>query len=454
MHLSKEIILNGLKELEKLERGLYSARSPFSRGKNVTLKLETSNYPNFSNSFEKFEFFDGNNVSLIKTFPNAILLENSIFNLRKKTERQEKIKQQSDNGRKEIWDILDKLRRENGSESLETLTTESEESSKNEIEICKSCKSTKSFVEDQHTGLVVCSKCGAINGELLDQGPEWRHYNNDDNHGEGLGRCGCPSNFFFPKSSQGTILVGTNNNRIKRKQKWNAMVYKERSLNQVFEIISQVCAKNNIPKIIVDTAKFLYKKISDCKHKIGANAGKQIIIRGVNRMSIIAACVHKACEMNKNPRSTEEIARIFNLDEKKVNKGRKQFRKIMNIVDDGKIILDQHEPNTIEDYIRRFCSNRKLKISEKCVDLAILIANNCCRMKLASDHNPQSIAAGAILLMAEYYGLNIDKKTISKTFGTSDVTLDKIYKKISPYVDALVDDEITDYIIKKFKING
>ncbi|MEM3063367.1 MAG: hypothetical protein QW303_07480, partial [Nitrososphaerota archaeon] len=185
MHRSKEIILNGLKNLEKLEKSFYSVkRSTLRRNNRSTLKLEQPNCSNFS--YDSENVFDENNVSLINTFPNAILLEDSIFNMRKKGECQEKLEQQgdnkfreesipmdrykkiancpltySDNCKEDIWDILDKLRRENGSESLDTLTSESEGSWKNEMDICKSCNSIKSFIEDQHTGLVVCSKCGA-----------------------------------------------------------------------------------------------------------------------------------------------------------------------------------------------------------------------------------------------------------------------------------------------------
>ncbi len=55
--------------------------------------------------------------------------------------------------------------------------------------------------------------------------------------------------------------------------------------------------------------------------------------------------------------------------------------------------------------------------------------------------------------MAQYTHLNIEKK-IANLFGTSDVTICKIFNKISPYIDALVNDEATEYLINKFKING
>lgn len=515
---TNKIFINGLKELEDLEKGIYPKTSKTSstskthknnnkfkidfsqllsleKGWNITNHDDLQDHDDMDSEFDevvipsqddvfnkkKININISNNVSLINTFPNALLLEGSIFNKSDKKEEvvvpKIEIKENLSKKPEDIWDILNQIKKENNSESLDMLSTDklatdivtdmmatesdilatenmsqsiTEEEENNKI--CKGCNSRGTLFEDQHTSLIVCSECGMVNEELLDHGPEWRQFNNDDNRGEGVNRCGCPSNFFFPKSSQGTIMAGSSNNRLKRKQKWNSMVYKERSLNQVFEYISQICAKNNIPKIIVDSAKILYKKISDCKHKNGINKGKQIIIRGDNRLSIIAACVFKACEMNKNPRNVKEIAELFCLDEKKVTKGNKQFDKIMKNADDNILMLEQFNPNTAEDYTRRHCA--KLKINREDTDMAARIAQNCCKMKLASDHNPQSVAAGSILVMVNYCNLNIDKKEIAKLFGTSDVTVSKIYNKIAPYADALVDDMATDHLIKTFKING
>lgn len=513
----KEILANGLKELEFFEKGiknphkntkvLQKQRYNLSdlialekKYKKITSKgqlIQEASAPSITNHDDKInhhddvesefdeivipnedDIFDKKNINInictnsgmISVFPNALLVEDSSIQnidnklVSKNNDSESNIMEEKS---EDIWDILNKIKKENNSESFDALTTDSDiktDTCEETIDsddyidsiahiICKGCGTKGTLIEDQHTSVIVCSECGMVNEELLDHGPEWRQYNNDDNRGEGVNRCGCPSNPFFPKSSQGTIMVGTGNNRLKRKQKWNSMVYRERSLNQVFEYISMYCSKNHIPRIIVDSAKILYKKLSDCKHKSGPNIGKQIIIRGDNRLSIIAACVFKACEMNKNPRNVKEIAEIFELDEKKVTKGIKQFDRIMKNADDNNnIIFDQFDTNTAEDYIRRHCP--KLKINKSDTDMAVKISQNCCKMKLASDHNPQSIAAGSILVMVQFLELDIEKKDIAKLFGTSDVTIGTIYNKIAPYAEALVDDDATDYIIKKFKING
>lgn len=415
MILYKDIIENGLKELESLKDGTYSRKRYDGK-----IKYDLTKF-----------IFKKNNK-----FSNMLLV---IETSKPKKKEKVEIKKEED-----IIDIIKDLE-----EPLDILTTESENRIY-EKKVCQGCNSEK-LIEDQQASLIVCADCGMINEELLDHGPEWRQFNNDECKGEGMNRCGCPSNFFFPKSSQGTIISGTSNSRLKRKQKWNSMVYKERSLNQVFEYIGNLCDTNNIPRIISDSAKFLYKKISDCKHKTGINEGKQIIIRGKNRISIIASCVFKACEMNKNPRNIKEIAAMFNIDEKKITKGNKQFEKIIKNSSDTSI-LNQFNSDTAENYIRRHCP--KLKINKTDTEIAVKISHNCCKMKLASDHNPQSIAAGSIMALIQYYNLNIEKKKIALYFGTSDVTINKIYNKIIPYIEALVDNEATEYLIKKFKING
>lgn len=444
MSTFKEIALCGLKDLENIENGIKTASLLDGIMKNILEWINTCHD----------DLLDHDDSKVISNFPNALLLEAVCEKIKPKiTDPIPKEKKESEDP-EDIWNILEKIKEENNSESLDSLTTESEYVPPiNKDRICKGCNTSGKLVEDQHTGVIVCLKCGMMNEELLDHGPEWRKYNSDDNRSEGIGRCGCPHNFFFPKSCQGTIMTGTSNSRLRRKQKWNSTIYKERSLKGVFEFISNVCSKNNIPKIIVDSAITLYKMISDSKHKTGSNTGKQIIIRGDNRTSIIASCVFKSCEINKNPRSIKEIATYFELDEKKITKGNKQFDRIMKNVEDNEIILEQMASNTTaEDYIRRH--SFRLKINKNDMDMAIKISNNCCKMKLVSDHNPRSIAAGSIFTMANYLDLNIERKQIAKLFGTSDVTIGKIYNKLIPYIDALTNDEATDYLIKRFKING
>jgi len=316
---------------------------------------------------------------------------------------------------------------------------------------CDECKAKNSMIEDERRCCIVCSECGFQKEKLLESGPEWHQYNNDDGRGEGVNRCGSSTSYYFPRSTQGTIITGFTCSRLGRKQKWNSTNYKENTLNKDFDIITQLCLKNNISKNIIDEAKFLYKKISDCKYKEGKNEGKAVIIRGSSRDCVIGACIYKGCETMRDPRTKREIANLIGKEEKKLSKGIKKFEKIMKNSDDN--ILENMHDGTPEDQIRRYCP--KLKMRKEDIDLATKIAANCAKLKLATDHGAISIGAGITMLVVKYSAIkNIDKKEIGFYFETSDVTITKIYNKIAPYADALVDDEITEHIIKKFKVNG
>jgi transcription initiation factor TFIIIB Brf1 subunit/transcription initiation factor TFIIB len=318
---------------------------------------------------------------------------------------------------------------------------------------CKECGAVDSMVEDEKHCCIVCSRCGFQTEELLEMGPEWHQYNNDDGRNEGISRCGPPTSYYFPKSSQGTIITGLNNSRLSRKHGWNQTDYQEHTLSKHFDIISEICSKNKISRRIADTAKFFFKVIADCKYKTGKNTGKQVIIRGPgNQFGMKGACISIACETNHDPRTPKEIAVMVGVSEKRLSKNIKKFEKIIKNSDNIDV-FDQIHNGTPEDHIRKY--GPKLGFDLPQIDLAVKIANNCSKLKLATDHGAPSIGAGVTLLMANYIGLNVDKRDIAYWFKTSEVTVTKIHNKIAKFTKALVaDDDVIDHLIIKFKVNG
>jgi len=68
---------------------------------------------------------------------------------------------------------------------------------------------------------------------------------------------------------------------------------------------------------------------------------------------------------------------------------------------------------------------------------------------LASTHEPPSVAAGCILLVTNFYNIQLSKKQISDIFGISDVTISKTFRKIWPYHKIVLSNKITDLILEK-----
>jgi transcription initiation factor TFIIIB Brf1 subunit/transcription initiation factor TFIIB len=318
--------------------------------------------------------------------------------------------------------------------SNKILNKENEE--KEENKICISCKSDKLII-DNAKGYLVCQDCAVINKEFLDKNIE---YSNDPNKNS---RYGCPSNFFFPKSALGTKISSKGYNRVAILQRQGQMPYREKSLLDVLERIQLKCKKYNITQSIIDCAKILYKKVSDCKHTKGKRKGKNMIMRCINRRSMIAACVFYACKMQKEPRSPKEISDIYDLDIKHVNRGCRKFLDIMDI----STIFFELRSSQSSDFIERFA--KQLNIDKKYITIIKDISSNIHKLGFISTHEPPSVAAGCILLVANMYnGINITKKQISDIFSISDVTISKTYRKISQYSKIIMDNDVTNLILE------
>ena len=299
------------------------------------------------------------------------------------------------------------------------------------------------IVQDIKNGTIVCKKCGQVKSEIIDNNPEWRKYSNSSKSYDNS-RCKTATNFFLPRSSLGSTIGGCNN-KLKTLQIWGAMPYKERSLNIVLKEISSRCKKGKIVKCIEDEAKIMYKNIDDCKHIDGKSIGKNIITRGSNRKSLIAACVYFACKKRGLTRSVKEIADIFELRYTEVTKGCKNFLKLIELMK----VKYKFKSSLPHQFVPRYCI--ELNINGAYREQAVKIAKNASKLNLASVHTPLSIATGSILLMAEINNLSITKKSISDKFGVSDVTITKAYKKMFEYLPVLVNDDATDKLIDILK---
>lgn len=305
---------------------------------------------------------------------------------------------------------------------------------------CETCKNDD-VIEDTSHGIIVCKGCGQVVSNLLDNNPDWGYHGDGDK--KDSGRNSLTISKLLPQSSIATTIGGSCSSRIKTLQGWSAMPYKERSLNEVFKIIQSKCSEGKILKCIEDDAKIMYKNISDCKHLVGKNKDKNIIIRGINRKSLIAACVLYACRKKDKTRSPKEIAELFGLKYTEITKGCKTFFKLAKLKH-MEVKLNFTKP---EHFITRFCD--ELKIKKEYAEQAIQISNNVQKLHIASVHTPLSLATGSIYLMIHLNGFNIQKRTIAEKFNVSQVTIAKAFKKLEPFINILTNNEICDRLNKE-----
>ena len=290
---------------------------------------------------------------------------------------------------------------------------------------CEKCKSKDIVIFD---GEHVCRECNVVQSRVIDDGAEWRFYGADDTRGEDPTRCGMPTNNLLPKSSLGSMIGyqfrGKDNKDIRSIRRfllWNSMPHWERTLYQNFELLQGAGISQGISMKIIEDSKILFK-----------NASQMKISRGDNKDGLVAACMYYACMVNKVPRSTKEIAKMFKLDPNILTKGNARFQELLKINVDC---------SGADDFILRFGSNLNMNWEDihKCKKLAKTIED----LEIVSENAPTSVAAGTIYLYCTHNELDYSKKQISDICGVSEVTITKCFKRLQLYKADLFDTTFT-----------
>jgi transcription initiation factor TFIIB len=291
-------------------------------------------------------------------------------------------------------------------------------------EFCERCEYILAFSEE---GFLTCTnnKCGIIYKDLVDQGAEWRYYGADDNQNSDPTRCGMPINPLLQESSYGckVLCIGSMSyemRKIRRYTEWQSMPYKEKSQYDDFQIITTMAHNAGIPKIIIDEAIVYHKKISE----------SETTFRGDNRDGILAASIYISCRINNYPRTAKEIASIFHLDTTSATKGCKNALSIINILE--KDMTNKEKTNfgktKPEAFIERYCS--KLNINNELTKLCQFISMKIEKLNIMPENTPPSIAAGVVYFISQLCKLNISKRDVKNVSETSEVTINKCFKKL------------------------
>jgi transcription initiation factor TFIIB len=311
-------------------------------------------------------------------------------------------------------------------------------------EFCERCNNILAFSDE---GFLTCTnnKCGIIYKDLIDQGAEWKYYGADDNQNTDPTRCGMPINPLLEESSYGCKILYSGKmsyemRKIRRYTEWQSMPYKEKSQYDEFQIITTMAHNSGIPKMIIDDAIIYHKKISE----------SDTTFRGDNRDGIIAASIYIACRVNNFPRTAKEIAQIFHLDATSATKGCKNAISIINTLEKD---MDNKEKTNFgktkpESFIERYCS--KLNINNELTKLCQFISMKIEKKDIMPENTPPSIAAGVVYFVAQLFKLNISKKDVKNVSETSEVTINKCYKKL----EKITKDEniIPISILKKYSL--
>jgi transcription initiation factor TFIIIB Brf1 subunit/transcription initiation factor TFIIB len=267
------------------------------------------------------------------------------------------------------------------------------------------CKHSPVIDEGQY----VCCNCGTILYTHIDEGAEWRNY--EDNKGEDQSRTGFATSDLLPESSYGSMVSykGITSDRIKSIQRlsaWSMSANSERSWMGIFDAIQMTCGRAGLPKAIIMDACGLYKKLEDAQK-----------VRGETRRAMMGGAVFAACRDNNASRSHEEIAKMFLVSIRALCKAILKFTTIENTVLQTQVGLAE-----------RLCATLSLNDEQR-----HLIMTKLYEISLKSEddfeHTPKTIVAG---VTAHVMGLKSKSqmKEVSEASGVSALSIHKLVSKL------------------------
>jgi transcription initiation factor TFIIB len=250
-------------------------------------------------------------------------------------------------------------------------------------------------------GEQICMCCGQILGSYIDEGAEWKNYENTEGDPS---RTGTVTSELLPNSSYGSMMMrrripnqSEEAKSIMKLSAWSFSSHGERSWMGIFDAIQATAIRAGLTKAIVLDACALFKNVEDAQKT-----------RGETRRALMAAAVFVSCRQNEATRSHEEIADLFQVSIRSICKALTKFEG------DTSSVL-----NTQLGLAERMCADMSLSDTDR--DKVILMLQKLPEL----EHTPKTVVAGVLSIVLEG-----QSSRISEVSGVSSVSIRKIVEKL------------------------
>jgi len=267
-------------------------------------------------------------------------------------------------------------------------------------------------VIESDEGERVCVLCGEIQSKIIDEGAEWRNY--EDGKGEDQCRTGFITSELLPESSYGSVVShrgGSSANgglkAIQRLSRWSLSSSSQRSWLGIFDAINMSCTRAGLPKSVIMDACGLYKKLEDAQK-----------VRGETRRAMMGAAVFVACRNYGAPRSHEEIGKLFVVNIRALCKAITHFSETNNTV-----------LQTQMGIAERVCASLGMDDDRRDAIMEMLLVIST-KSEDEFEHTPKTIVAGVV---AHAMGLKTkaQMKPVADASGVSSLSIHKIVAKLT-----------------------
>jgi transcription initiation factor TFIIB len=294
--------------------------------------------------------------------------------------------------------------------------------------ICSTCKKDQTIITDEVTGEIVCSKCGlVISDKIQDTRQEWRDFLNTE-EAKDRRRTGIPTSLALHdrglytmigrghKDARGQVLDASMRSTMGRLRTWDLRTQASTSgnLGTAFNQLNILKDKLGLPDAIIEKTAYIYRK-----------ARERGLGRGRETSAALAAALYLACREEGTPRTLKEICLISNLKRKAISR---QYRDMV-------IELDIRIP-TVDPIkcIARIAN--QINLSQKIKQKAIKIMNAATKSALSAGKSPMGLAASILYLSCLINGCNnIGQTVFAQTAGVTEVTIRNICKNLKNHLD-------------------
>jgi transcription initiation factor TFIIB len=304
---------------------------------------------------------------------------------------------------------------------------------KNRLEnraICTECGGTN-LLRDYETGELVCEQCGyVISYNLLDHGPEWRAF--DQEQRDKLPRVGAPVTWTIhdkglsttigwqDRDASGRKLNPEERARIYRLRKWHRRSKvsdsTQRNLAHALSEMSKIAYKLNLPRNVIETSSMIYRR-----------AIQKQLIRGRTIQSVAVASIYMSCRQCNVIRTLDDVAKAANITKKEAARNYRFLLRELNTD------VPQVDPNI---YISKIVN--KLTLSGETERLAMTILDRASEMRLTSGRGPSGIAAACTYIASQLTDERRTQGEIAKEAQVTEVTIRNRYKELAQRLDFVV----------------
>jgi transcription initiation factor TFIIIB Brf1 subunit/transcription initiation factor TFIIB len=247
----------------------------------------------------------------------------------------------------------------------------------------------------------ICTCCGVVLGAYIDEGAEWRIYANTE---DDPSRTGTMTSELLPNSSYGSMMMrkrmpnqSEEAKNIAKLSAWAYSSHGERAWMGIFDAIQSTATRACLPRAIISDACGFFRNLPDSQKT-----------RGETRRALMAACVIIACRRNDATRSPDEIAKLFHVSIRSLNKALDNFENESSGVLETQLGLAE-----------RMCAELELNDTER--DKVMTMLQNLPEL----EHTPKTIVAGVLSIV-----VGNQNQKISEVSGVSSVSIRKITDKL------------------------